>query len=116
MDLGTLEGRIAITHGAASALFGHAGPDLGPYDAVEARLRAVDTIILLDFSFIRCAWRALRRSRERSDSWLWLWRYRRQSRPILIQAINKLAPQADLHMLRNPKALKQFLAHIVRTS
>jgi GTPase SAR1 family protein len=90
--------------------------DLGPYDAVEARLRAVDTIILLDFSLIRCAWRALRRSHERSDFWLWLWRYRRQSRPILIEAINKLAPQADLHMLRNPKALKQFLAHIVRTS
>jgi hypothetical protein len=33
--------------------------DLGPYDAVEERLRAVDTIILLDFSFLRCAWRAL---------------------------------------------------------
>jgi len=90
--------------------------DLGPYDAVEVRLPAADTIILLDFSFIRCAWRALRRSRERCDFWLWLWRYRRQSRPILIEAINKLAPQADLHMLRNPKALKQFLAHIVRTS
>jgi len=90
--------------------------DLGPYDAVEVRLRAVDTIVLLDFSFIRCAWRALRRSRERSDFWLWLWRYRRRSRPILIEAINKLAPQADLHLLRNPKALKQFLAHIVRTS
>jgi hypothetical protein len=36
--------------------------------------------------------------------------------PILIEAINKRASQADLHMLRNPKALKQFLAHIVRTS
>jgi hypothetical protein len=90
--------------------------DLGPYDAVEVRLRAADTIILLDFSFFGCAWRALRRSRERSDFWLWLWRYRRESRPILIEAINKLAPQADLHVLRNPKALKQFLAHIVRTS
>ena len=90
--------------------------DLGPYDAVEARLRAADTIVLLDFSFVRCAWRAMRRSRERADFWLWLWRYRRKSRPILIEAINKLAPQADLHMLRNPKALKQFLAHIVRAS
>ena len=90
--------------------------DLGPYDAVEARLRAADTIVLLDFSLLRCAWRAVRRSRERADFWLWLWRYRHQSRPILIEAINKLAPQADLHMLRNPKALKQFLAHMVRTS
>jgi hypothetical protein len=27
INLGTLEGRIAITHGAASALFGHAGAE-----------------------------------------------------------------------------------------
>jgi adenylate kinase family enzyme len=46
--------------------------DLGPYDAVEVRLRAADTIILLDFSLIRCAWRAVRRSRERADFWRWL--------------------------------------------
>ena len=90
--------------------------DLGPYDAVEARLRAADTIVLLDFSLVRCAWRAVRRSRERADFWLWLWRYRRKSRPILIEAINKLAAHAELRVLRNPKALKQFLAHMVRTS
>src|SRR5579872_5842061 len=29
--------------------------DLGPYDCVEVRLKAVDTVIFLDFSFIRCA-------------------------------------------------------------
>src|SRR5438034_8107056 len=28
--------------------------DLGPYDAVEVRLCAADTIILLDFSLFRC--------------------------------------------------------------
>ena len=33
--------------------------DLGPYDAVEVRLRAADTIILLNFSLFRCAWRVL---------------------------------------------------------
>ena len=90
--------------------------DLGPCDAVEARLRAADTIILLDFSFVRCARRALRRGRERADFWLWLWRYRRKSRPLLIDAIHKFASQADLHVLCNPKALKRFLARIVRTS
>ena len=41
--------------------------DLGPYDAVEVRLRAVDTIVFLDFSLARCAWQAFRRSRERAD-------------------------------------------------
>jgi len=85
--------------------------DLGPYDAGEVRLGAADTIILLDFSFIRCAWRALRRGRERSDFWLWLFRYRRKSRPVLIDAIHKFASQAELHVLRNPKALERFLAH-----
>jgi nicotinamide riboside kinase len=89
--------------------------DLGPYDAVEARLRAADTIILLDFSFIRCAWRALQRARERCDFWLWLWRYRRQSRPLLVDAIHKFASQAELHVLRNPKALERFLAHMILT-
>src|SRR5215467_9418762 len=38
--------------------------DLGPYDAVEVRLRAADFIILLDFSLFSCAWRIFRRSRE----------------------------------------------------
>jgi adenylate kinase family enzyme len=89
--------------------------DLGPYDAVEVRLRAADTIILLDFSFIRCAWRALRRSRERADFWLWLLRYHRESRPLLIDAIHKFASQAELHVLRNPKALERLLAHMIRT-
>jgi adenylate kinase family enzyme len=41
--------------------------DLGPYDAVEVRLRAADTVIFLDLSLIRCVWRAARRSRERAD-------------------------------------------------
>ena len=54
--------------------------DLGAYDAVEVRLLAADTVIFLDFSLVRCAWRALRPSRERADFWLWLLRYRRQSR------------------------------------
>jgi adenylate kinase family enzyme len=38
--------------------------DLGPYDALELRLRAADTVIFLDFSRVRCAWRAVRRSRS----------------------------------------------------
>ena len=88
--------------------------DLGPYDAVEVRLRAADTIILLDFSLIRCAWRAVRRSRERSDFWLWLLRYRHQSRQILLKAIANHAANANLHVLRNPEALRRFVADVVR--
>ena len=88
--------------------------DLGPYDAVEVRLKAADTVIFLDFSLIRCAWRAIRRSRERADFWLWLLRYRRQSRPFLVEAIVKYAGHATLYVIRNPKALRRFVADIRR--
>jgi adenylate kinase family enzyme len=83
--------------------------DLGPYDAVERRLCAADTVILRDFSFARCAWRAIRRSRERVDFWRWVLLYRRRSRPLLMQAIARYASNADIYVLRNPKAVERFL-------
>jgi adenylate kinase family enzyme len=90
--------------------------DLGPYDAVKVRLRAADTIIFLDFSVVRCAWRAARRSRERADFWLCLLRYRRESRPALLEAIADHAAGATVHVLRSPEALRRFLAHTLRNS
>ena len=78
--------------------------DLGSYDAIEVRLRASDTIIFLDFSLVRCAWRAVRRPQERLDFWLWLLRYRRQNRPLLMKAISSYAPHATIHVLRKPEA------------
>jgi adenylate kinase family enzyme len=90
--------------------------DLGSYDVVEVRLRAADTIIFLDFSLVRCAWRAVRRSRERADFWRWLVAYRCQSRPVLIQAIAEYAPTADLWVLSNPKAIGRFVANAARES
>lgn len=86
--------------------------DLGPYDAVEVRLRAADTVIFLDFSLVRCAWRAFRRSRERADFWLWLWQYRRKSRPLLMEAIANSAAGATLLVLRNPEEVMRFLAAV----
>jgi len=88
--------------------------DLGPYDAVEVRLRSADTIIFLDFSLVRCAWRAIRRSRERADFWHWLLAYRYQSRPILRAAIVNHAPSAVLHVFRSPRALDRFVADATR--
>jgi len=85
--------------------------DLGSYDAVEVRLRAADTIILLDFSLIRCAYQAIRRSRERADFWRWLLEYRRKSRPVLIQSIAEHAPTASVWVLKSPKAIKRFVAN-----
>jgi uridine kinase len=86
--------------------------DLGPYDAVEVRLQAADTVIFLDFSLFRCAWRAVRRSRERADFWCWLIAYRYRSRPALMQAIAQHGPAAELHILRDPRALKRFVADL----
>jgi hypothetical protein len=90
--------------------------DLGSYDVVEGRLRAADTIIVLDFSLLRCAWRAFRRSRERADFWCWLIAYRRRSRPLRMQAIAKHAPTAELRVLRDPAALRRFVADVTRKS
>jgi adenylate kinase family enzyme len=88
--------------------------DLGAYDAVEVRLRWANTIILLDFPFVRCAWRALRRSRERVDFWRWLVAYRWQSRPILAKAIKTHGGNAELHIFRNPKTVSRFVAKVAR--
>jgi adenylate kinase family enzyme len=90
--------------------------DLGYYDAVEVRLPAADTIILLDFAMLRCAWRALLRGRERSDFWRWLIAYRRRNLPVLMQAIRKFAPHAELHLIRNPKELRRFVAGLEQKS
>jgi adenylate kinase family enzyme len=84
--------------------------DLGPYDAVEVRLRAADTIIFLDFSLVRCAWRAIKRSRERADFWLWVFAYRHKRRPFLMQAVAEYAANADLRIFRDPEALRHFVA------
>ena len=83
--------------------------DLGPYDAIEIRLAAADTIVFLDFSVWKCAWRALKRARERLDFWMWLLRYRRVSRPFLMNAICEHAGGAQIYVLRDARAVERFL-------
>ena len=83
--------------------------DLGPYDAVEVRLTAADTVVFLDFSVWKCAWRAIRRSRERVDFWIWLLRYRWVSRPLLMTAIREHASGARVYVLRDARAVCRFL-------
>src|SRR2546421_4045046 len=83
--------------------------DLGPYDAVPPRLRRADTVILLDFSLVRCAWQAIKRSRERADFWRWLLTYRRKYLPLLRQAIAQHASTANVLIFRDPRAAEHFL-------
>lgn len=86
--------------------------DLGPYDVLDVRMQAADTIVFLDFSPLRCAWRAIRRSPERADFWTWLLTYRHRSRPLIRKAIGAHAGNADVRVLRTPRAVRQFVATI----
>jgi adenylate kinase family enzyme len=86
--------------------------DLGPYDVLNVRLQAADTIVFLDFSPFRCAWRAIRRSRERADFWKWLLTYRRRGRPLLWEAIAARAGDAGLYVLPTPRAVRRFVAGV----
>ena len=86
--------------------------DLGPYDVLDIRLQAADAIVFLDFSPLRCAWRAIRRSPERAGFWKWLLLYRRRSRPVLRQAIAAHAGDADVYVLPTPRAVRRFIAKI----
>lgn len=83
--------------------------DLGPYDQLWVRLRRADTVIVLDFPFHICAWRALRRSRETMDFWWWLLTWRRVSRPKLMESLRVHAKDADISVIGSPAALRVFL-------
>jgi hypothetical protein len=84
--------------------------DLGPYDAPAARLRTADTVLILDFSLARCAWRPARRSRERAGFWWWLLTWRHRSRAEVLHAVATFAAGADVHILRTPGQLRRFLS------
>jgi len=84
--------------------------DLGPYDVPGPRLRRADTVVVLDLSLARCAWRAARRSRERADFWWWVISWRWRSRRQVIEAVATHAPRAQVHVLRSPAQVRGFLA------
>ena len=89
--------------------------DLGPYDvALGARLRAADTVVVLDLAFWRCAWRTIRRGREQGGYWRWVWKYRRESLPEVMRAVTANAPHAQVRVLRSPGMTRRFLAEVQR--
>ncbi|MFY9999583.1 MAG: hypothetical protein WAK76_08820 [Trebonia sp.] len=91
--------------------------DLGPYDtALQVRLRAADTIVVLDFTFLRCAWRTLRRGREQAEYWRWVRAYRSRSLPDVMRAISSEAPHAKLYILRNPAMVRRLADEILQTA
>ena len=96
---------------------------------LDERLPRADTVVFCDFPVWRTLPRALRRSLanrgravqadgcpERLDPkflW-WVVRYRYRSRPTVVRAISELAPDADVHVLRNPRAVRAFLTTTAR--
>lgn len=84
--------------------------DLGPYDALAARLPRADAVVLFDVPTWRCAWRALRRSRQRLDFWRWLFTWRRRYRPKLIATVAEHAPTARLVIIRHPSEAARLVA------
>ena len=86
--------------------------DLGPHDVLEPRLKVADTVIILDFSLARCAWRSSRRASEGMDFWRWVIRYRRTSLPTLMAMIATHAPRAQVHVLRTRHAVESFIQTI----
>lgn len=86
--------------------------DLGPYDVPGPRLRRADTVVILDLSLARCAWRAARRSRENADFWWWVITWRWRSRRQVLDAVATYAPQAQVYRLRSPAQAHRFLAAV----
>ncbi len=86
--------------------------DLGPGDVPAVRLRRADTVLLLDYSLLRCAWRAWRRGAEGAAFWRWVLTWRRRSKPALLSTIRSVAPGAVVYVLRTPRQLRHFLATV----
>jgi adenylate kinase family enzyme len=78
--------------------------DLGPHDALEIRLRAADAVIVLDFSVLRCAWRAVRRSREQIEFWLW-----RSARSHRACGRSSGSKSGGIRRSRSPRSRSDFL-------
>lgn len=86
--------------------------DLGPHDVLEPRLVRADTVVILDFSLVVCAWRALRRGRERRDFWFWVVTWRRRTRRTIMDAVAQHAGTADVRVFRSPATLRVWLATV----
>ncbi|MET8978930.1 hypothetical protein ABZX85_25245 [Streptomyces sp. NPDC004539] len=86
--------------------------DLGPYDVPEVRLRRADTVVVLDFPFWLCAWRAGLRGWERADFWRWVWGYRRRSLVALMAVVAREAGGARVVVLRGKGGVRRFLGEV----
>jgi hypothetical protein len=85
--------------------------DLGPQDVLAVRLAAADTILLFDLPLRVCAWRALRRGREKWSFWRWLIGWHWLSRPRLFTLFAEY-PDARLYRFRSSREFDRFLVRL----
>ena len=93
---------------------------------LDVRLRAADTVVMLDLNRLVCAWRIVKRRvrygrKPRLDrapgcgeqlNWKfvrWVWTYPSNGRPEALAAIATYAPDADVIRLTSRRAVKRFL-------
>lgn len=91
----------------------------------EIRVRASDTIILLDIARVRCLYRILKRvimyhGRSRPDMaagcnekidlefLLWVWNYKNQGRKRALAGLDKM-PGKDIVILKSPREVEAYL-------
>jgi adenylate kinase family enzyme len=96
---------------------------------LEVRLRAADTVVMLDYGRLRCLWRVLKRwhryrGRPREDradgcderldrAFLgFVWSYPRHGRAAALDAVARHAPGAAFVRLGNPAQTRRFLASL----
>lgn len=90
--------------------------DLGPYDIqLTQRLTAADTIIVLDLPLPVCVWRAWRRSHETWEFWRWVIRYRRDSVPIIKEAIISTGSRGKVHWFSARAEVERYLGRVLRS-
>jgi adenylate kinase family enzyme len=90
--------------------------DLGPYDALSARLCRADTVIVLDFPLLLRILRVIRRGKEQMEFWRWMLTWRWVSRPRLMRDIASCAATAEVHVLRSSTAARAFLEQARRAT
>src|SRR2546423_2934048 len=99
---------------------------------LDLRLAACDTVLFLDFRPIVCLWRVLKRrvqfhNKSRPDAGSdcperfkleflrWIWTYRKKRRPKILEKLSVAGARGkQVIMLRNSKAVEDFVAQLAR--
>ena len=76
--------------------------DLGPYDALEIRLRAADKTLFWTSRWPACGWGAIRRSPERTDFWR-SWRIVGKAVRFSCKQSPTTRARGTSHVFRNPR-------------